>query len=105
MNLKTLGEKVGLEEEEYRELVELFIDTGMAEVEQLKSALVRGDSHQLARSAHTLNGAAGNMGFMEIHDLAKRIEQAANHDNLRTLADEVAALQRRFDDVAALLST
>jgi HPt (histidine-containing phosphotransfer) domain-containing protein len=67
MNFKVLGDKLGLDEDEYRELVSLFLDTGRADYALLKTAFSAGDARQVARRAHTINGAAGNMGIVNVH--------------------------------------
>jgi HPt (histidine-containing phosphotransfer) domain-containing protein len=100
MNFKELGERIGLEEDEYRELVELFLETGMADYDRLKTALDAGDAQQVARSAHTINGAAGNMGIMNVHEVAKRIELAAGENQLDSIAADVDSLNGLFDEIA-----
>jgi len=100
MNFKALGEKIGLEEDEYRELVELFMETGMADYDRLKVAFEAGDAQQVARRAHTIQGAAGNMGIMNVHEVAKRIELAAGENQLGSVAGEVDSLKGLFDEIA-----
>ena len=100
MNFKALGEKIGLEEDEYRELVELFLETGMADHDRLKTAFDAGDAQQVARSAHTIQGAAGNMGIMNVHDVAKQIELAAVENQLGSISGEVDSLKGLFDEIA-----
>lgn len=100
MNFKELGETIGLEEDEYRELVELFMDTGMADYDRMKRAFEAGDAQQVARSAHTIQGAAGNMGIMNVHEAAKRIEQTAADGRLDSVSAELDNLKGLFDEVA-----
>lgn len=99
MNFKELGENIGLEEDDYRELAELFLDTGRVDYDRLKTAFDAGDAQQVARSAHTINGAAGNMGLMNIHEAAKQIEQAAGENLLDSVRGEVGALKGLFDEI------
>jgi HPt (histidine-containing phosphotransfer) domain-containing protein len=103
MNIKELGERLGLDEDEYRELLELFRETGGADFETLTSALAAGDAQQVARSAHTISGAAGNMGIMNIHEAAKRIELAANDGCLEAVADDVKTLGEGLEAISAAL--
>jgi HPt (histidine-containing phosphotransfer) domain-containing protein len=100
MNFKELADKIGLDEEDYRELVELFLDTGKADYDQLKSAFAASDDEQVARSAHTISGASGNLGLMNIHELAKRIELAAIDKKLDGVGGDVETLQGLFDKIA-----
>jgi HPt (histidine-containing phosphotransfer) domain-containing protein len=103
MNFKELGDKIGLDEDEYRELVELLLDTGLVDYDRLKTAFAAGDARQVARSAHTINGAAGNLGIMDIHEVAKRIESAAVANQLDSIAGDVDVLKGRFDEIARVV--
>jgi HPt (histidine-containing phosphotransfer) domain-containing protein len=103
MNFKTLGEELGLEEEEYRELIELFMETGQADLNQLKSALDAGDAETVSRRAHTLSGSSGNMRLIDLHEAAKRIERAADDGRLDNLSDDLNALEAGFADIARRL--
>ena len=100
MNFKELGDRIGLEEDEYRELVELFMETGMADYDRLKVAFEAGDAQQVARSAHTIQGAAGNMGIMNVREVAKRIELAAGENHLDAVSAELDNLKGLFDEIA-----
>lgn len=101
MNFSALAGQIGLEEDEYRELIKLFIDTGRPDVERIESDLAAGNAEQVARRAHTLCGAAGNLRIMALHEVAKRIELAASRDRLDTVADEMTALRGLFAELAA----
>jgi HPt (histidine-containing phosphotransfer) domain-containing protein len=103
MNCKELGHKIGLDEDEYLELVMLFLDTGRADYDRLKTAFEAGDAQQVARSAHTISGAAGNMGIMNVHEVAKRIELAAVEDQLNSVCGDVDTLNELFDEIVELV--
>ena len=100
MNLKELGENIGLDEDEYRELIELFLETGRVDYDQLKKAFDAGDAAQVSRSAHTPSGAAGNLGLMPVHEVAKRIELAAIDNRMDAIALDVDALNDHFGQIA-----
>ena len=101
MNFSELADQIGLEEEEYRELVELFIDTAGPDVDSIASDAAAGNAEQVARKAHTLSGAAGNLRMMTIHEVAKRIELTANQNRLDDAADDVAALRGLFAELVS----
>lgn len=104
MNIKKLAENLGLEEDEYLELVELFIETGTADFQRIESSLANNDADQVMRSAHTIKGAAGNLGFTEISDLAKLIEENAGNDTLEGLDQVVSTLRSHFESISALVN-
>ena len=96
MNFKQLGENLGLEEDEYRELIELFIDTGSSEFDRLKAALTASDFEQIARSAHTIKGAAGNLGLTDVQGVASTIEKGASAQDSQALAEAMDTLGEKF---------
>ena len=65
MKIKELAENLGLKEDEYLEILELFIDIGMADIEKLSSAIEESNAEEAAQAAHSLKGASGNLGLME----------------------------------------
>lgn len=103
MNFKVLGEILGLEEDEYRELIELFMETGQADLNQLKIALDAGDAETVSRRAHTLSGASGNLRIMELHEAAKRIELAADDGRLDSFSGDLNVLEAGFAKIALRL--
>ncbi len=102
MNFKELGARLGLEEDEFKELVELFVETGAADFDRLQTAAASRDVEQVMKSAHTLSGAAGNLGLMDIHTLAKQIENQARDNKLDGVSEAVQELKVRIDQVAAV---
>ena len=71
MNVKELAENLGLEEDEFLELVELFVGTSASNLTDLAKALEAGDPEEVVKASHSLKGAAGNLGFQEIYERAK----------------------------------
>ena len=102
MNLKELAEDLGLDEEEYLELFELFIETGMSDLDKINSAIKAGDAEQLASAAHSLKGASGNFGLMELHEIAKEIVEKARNNKLEDIAESLQTLKEKFDCIAEL---
>lgn len=101
MNIKELAEDLGLEEDEYMELIELFIDRGMSDLDELQAAVGAGDAEKAASAAHSIKGASGNLGLMEFYGTAKKIEDEARNDNLDEATAAVKTLQKELEDIAA----
>ena len=100
MNIKELAENLGLEEDEYLELIELFIDTGMTDIEKLRFAIEEGNAEEAAQAAHSLKGASGNLGLMEIYDVVLKSEEEARNNSLDGLAESVQKLKEQLDSLA-----
>ena len=103
MNIKDLAENLGLEEAEYLELLELFVETGMSDVEKLQTAISMKDSGQARGAAHSLKGAAGNIGLMEIYDLAKDIEKKVEDGQPETISEASNTLKKKIESIAEML--
>ncbi len=75
MDFMALAGKLGLQEDEYAELVELFVETSRPQVKKLRDAAKEQDKDGIRKIAHDLNGASGNLGLAEIFRMAKKIEE------------------------------
>ena len=103
MNFQELAENLGLEVDEYRELIELFIDTGSADFRTIQEALAGGNSEQVMRSAHTIKGAAGNLGLRDVSDTAKTIEDCASKNQLDSIGTSVKILKTQFEAIESFV--
>ena len=99
MNFSKLAEEIGLEEDEFVELVELFVETSTPYLEKLQSAIDKGDTQQVVVAAHYVKGAAGNLGFTGIYDLAKVIEENARLNSLEGASATLKAIREKFDQI------
>jgi HPt (histidine-containing phosphotransfer) domain-containing protein len=97
MDFKELAENVGVEEEEYLELIELFIETGMSDLNTLSSAIKEKNAEKAANAAHSLKGAASNLGLMELCEAAKKIEEGTLNDRLEETAEDTQTLKEKLD--------
>ncbi|MBU0973257.1 MAG: Hpt domain-containing protein [Proteobacteria bacterium] len=77
MDYKYLASKIGIDEEEFMELAELFITTTLSDLDKIKQGVSKNRPVDAATAAHSIKGAAGNMGFDAIFVLAKKMELEA----------------------------
>ena len=103
MNIRELAENIGLEEEEYLELVELFVETGMSDMDKLQSDIDEGNAEEVARASHSLKGAAVNLGFIELFEVAKKINDEAREGRLDRTSDYAQVLKEKFNAIASLM--
>lgn len=103
MNFKALGEQLGLEEDEYRELIDLFIASGGSDYQNLLAAVTAGDVDQVRNSAHTIKGASGNLGLIEVSETAAAIETSAMNDQLDDIGHALETLKTQFDAIVAFV--
>ena len=72
MNFKGLAEQLEMEETEYLEIMELFLETSVTNLGELQSAVEGKDAQSAFRAAHSIKGAAANLRLNAIFELAQR---------------------------------
>ena len=96
MDFKRLSKNLGLDEKEYIDLANIFIDTSANDLAALQSAILQGDRVNALEIAHSMKGAALNMGIEEFTDIVVAIER----ELLEGIGTELNPLMQKF---AALL--
>lgn len=105
MNIKLLAEKLFIEEDEYKELAELFVESSNEELASLKTAIEAGDAEQTVMPAHSIKGAASSLGLEDIFQTAKTIEEKARNSELSGVGPDFKLLKSQVDDFARLLAS
>ena len=100
MNLKALAENLELEEDEYLELVYLFLNTSSSDLNKLQAAIEKGNAQNVAGLAHSVKGAAVTLGLTEIFEYAKKLETNAQANNLKGATRLVRSIQEELDRIA-----
>ena len=65
MNIKTLSDRLGLDEEDFLVLLDLLISTAQTDLEKLRESVKNNEMDVTVNLAHSLKGSAGNLGFMD----------------------------------------
>lgn len=103
MDLKALGESLGLDQDEFLEIVEIFLESAASDIKKLEDAIIAKNSEALSEAAHSLKGSAGNLGFTEISKISASIENQARKDNITDLASSIPVLTSLIDGIKAHL--
>jgi HPt (histidine-containing phosphotransfer) domain-containing protein len=101
MNYKELSDALGLDESEYIELLHLFVESGKSDLEKLQTALADLDFQQIIQSAHTLKGASGNLGLLDIYEAAAQIERNAAGRQIEMLTQQVQLIADQMKAIAS----
>lgn len=86
-----------------KQLIGLFGDSASKTLVILHQAITDNDLKEVAKQAHTLKGAAGTMGLMQLHQLCLIFEKSAQEGSIEGLS--VAPLQQVFDASVTALAT
>ncbi len=103
MNLKELGNRLEIDEEECREFLALFKKTALAELTNLTQALKAQEISSVERIAHSIKGAAALLGLNEIHESAKRAERMAQMNRLDEIEADLQIIRDRIAKIEEVL--
>ncbi len=103
MDFKELGANLGLEEDEFIELVELFITTASGDLDKLEAACENDNANKASEAAHSLKGSAGNLGFTEISNVAAIAEKTANQNNLEDTRQLISTMKENLESINSSL--
>ncbi len=96
--LRRVGGNVAL----YRKLLRDFEKRHGEDAKLFTRLLEQGDKNEARRLAHTLKGAAGNLGAKSLYHTCKKLEQRIPHG---VAANDVAELQAKLDEVMTGIRT
>ncbi|NUN07753.1 MAG: PAS domain S-box protein [Ignavibacteriaceae bacterium] len=86
--------RVGGNKKLYMELLKKFFENNINAVEQIKTAVHKGEKELSVRLAHTVKGVAGNLGAVELHRTAAALEAELKKDK----AENFEKLVKDFDE-------
>ncbi len=97
MNFTELAENAGLEKDEFMELMKVFLERTLLDIRRLQTSIDRGNFTGIVEAAHSIKGAAGNLCFDDIHQIAKDIEMKARENILNGISDSVLLLRKKIE--------
>jgi HPt (histidine-containing phosphotransfer) domain-containing protein len=103
MNLKELAQNLEMEEAEFLDMMKLFLETALSDLGDLQLAWEKGDAIETARAAHSIKGAAVNLGLTEIYEIATIIEMEAHSNRLDRVREWIRTLRTELDRMAKVL--
>jgi len=100
MKLQELAENLEMEIDEFLEIMELFLETSAFDLNQLVSGIEEGDGQKVLIAAHSIKGAAANLGLLEIYEVARKTEIEARENNLNGATVTARAIKEKIDQIA-----
>ncbi len=99
MDLKKIAESLGLDEEEYGEMIDLFFESGGADLKKIEAAVAEGDAERGHEASHSLKGSAGSLGLMMIYEKTTTIDDKLRFGKLDGVPKMVACLRQEYDQL------
>ena len=100
MNFGEQAEILGLDEDELLELVDLFVETTLSDLAKFEAGVSDMAAEQAADAAHSIKGAAANLGFPDIHELAKNIEMNARQEIFEGSLEAARSIREKLAVIA-----
>ena len=96
-SMEIITEDLGLNQEQYREILKGFIEDKRKDMEDLGSALPQGDTAMISRLTHKIKGSAANLRLDSLARPAANMENAAKKGDLSGISSDWYALSRGFE--------
>jgi len=96
-NLNVAIERVGGDEDLFKEVVALYLQEYPELVARIGEAVERGDAELLQQSAHTLKGSLGTLGAEPAAQNALQLEMMGRQKRLDGATEELGVLRHALD--------
>ena len=103
MNIKKLSDIHGLTVEEFSGILDVFIDTAKIDIEKIGAAVQSEDGFSAGKAAHSLKGAAGNLGFTKLSEMARAVEIDAENNHLAKIKSALPLLAEELENITTQL--
>jgi len=100
MDVKQVASRLGLDEDDIYDVLELFIQTVPSDLMKMTTAFNKRDTAKIGEAAHSLKGSTGTLGLMDISNHAQRIMRQSRENSMEGLAQTVPPF---MDQMNALL--
>ena len=102
MDFKKIAQSLDLEEDEYMDLIRLFVETTETNLQNLESSVNAMDSEAVFKIAHKIKGAALNLEMTDVANLAKEIETKGKGNQLKDISPLLGELKKALEKINAL---
>jgi HPt (histidine-containing phosphotransfer) domain-containing protein len=99
MDVKQVASRLGLEEDDIYDVLELFIQTAPSDLMKLNAAYNSRNTVLTGETAHSLKGSTGTLGFMDISEQAQQIMLQAREKRIEDLSRSVPPFLDRMKDL------
>lgn len=96
MDVGGTASNLGIGRDELLELLEVFLQASWVDFQALKEAMEESDRQRAAVAAHSLKGAALNLGFKEIAHLARTLELDAKNGEFSGVEGQLSDLRGKL---------
>ncbi|MGD9733795.1 MAG: Hpt domain-containing protein [Desulfamplus sp.] len=103
MDLKAMASNIGLDEEDFIELLEMLVNVSLTDIKNFETALASGNYTSAAMSAHSIKGASANLGLTDISAVAAELEKASKNSDPSSIPEKIASLKHQLNHISETL--
>ncbi|MBF0200752.1 MAG: Hpt domain-containing protein [Desulfamplus sp.] len=104
MDFEHMASEIGIDREDFIELAEMLVDVSNNDMAQFEQAAAQGDLKKAAMAAHSIKGAAANLGFMEIAKAAETLEKSAKAEDTSEFEEKSGFIKDQLDIINKALA-
>ena len=103
-DFNTMALNLGFDEDEFKEVAQLLVTVSLSDLERLEQGIATQNPDQVKDAAHSIKGAAGNLGFMELANCAATIENSARAQDIDKLTVHIETIKKTLDAISSRLT-
>ncbi|MEA1966641.1 MAG: Hpt domain-containing protein [Thermodesulfobacteriota bacterium] len=103
MDLKKMASNLGIGDDDFLELTELLVNVSLTDLSKIQAGLEADNADQVATAAHSIKGAAGNLGFIKLSEIALYVEKSARAGSLKGLEDKQEGIKLELDTISSTI--
>jgi histidine phosphotransfer protein HptB len=103
MNISRFSEGLELDDETGLEVLGLFYKTSQSDLRRIESAVGENQPDLLMEAAHSIKGAARNLGFTDIAEIAKDLETIGRSGTVERAETGLAFMGERLERIGTAL--
>ncbi len=89
--------RVGGDEDIYNELMDLFLENSSDQIKELQEAVRKRESEEIKRLAHSIKGAAANLGILHVQKSANELEMIGAENRIQEAPKSLNGLIKELD--------
>ena len=97
MNFKELGESIGLDEDEYIEMIELFVESGEEDLQKLEIAIKEANAEKAHEASHSIKGSSGSLMLDAIYEIAKSMDDILRTGEFENVEEMLNNLRSEYE--------
>jgi HPt (histidine-containing phosphotransfer) domain-containing protein len=105
MDFERFCEDLEMDRETGLEMLQLFYDTSISDMARIESGVIRGSTEDVADGAHSIKGAARNLGIEKIQQIATDLEARSRNNVLDGAEVSLAVLRGEIESLGVRLRT